>query len=105
MSTFEEGFAAAETAADAVLKTLGDVSKLTRQMRKAAQDGNIGAVRRSSERLQDSLNLIRQEVANAAAAWPFTPEQERGYLQEHYPKELKQVAERRACKYSKETAG
>ena len=95
MSTFEEGFAAAESAADAVLKTLGDVSKLTRQMRKAAQDGNIGAVRRSSERLQDSLNLIRQEVANAANAWPFTPEEERGYLQEHYPEELKQVAGRK----------
>ena len=92
MSTFEEGFAAAEYAAEAVLKTLGDVSRLTRQMRKAAQDGNIAAVRRTSERLQDSLNLIRQEVANAADAWPFTPEGEREYLQGQYAEELKQVA-------------
>ncbi len=92
MPTFEEGFAAAENAAESVLKTLSDVTKLTRQMRKAAQDGNIGAVRRSSERLQDSVNLIRQEVANAAEAWPFTPEEEPGYLQEHYPEELKQAA-------------
>ena len=92
MSTFEQGFTAAENAADAVLKTLGDVSRLTRQMRKAAQDGNIAAIRRSSERLQDSLNVIRQEVANAADAWPFTPEGEREYLQGQYTGELKEEA-------------
>ena len=95
MSTFEQGFAAAENAADAVLKTLGDVSKLTRQMRKAAQDGNIAAVRRTSERLQDSINLIRQEVANAGNAWPFTSEDERAYLENQYAEELKEVARRK----------
>lgn len=82
MSTFEEGFAAAESAADSVLKALGDVSTLAKQMRKAAQDGNIAAVRRSSEQLQEGLNVIRQEVGNAGGAWPFTPENEREYLQE-----------------------
>ena len=92
MSTFEEGFAAAENAADSVLNTLGDVTRLARQMRKAAQDGNIAAVRRSSERLQDSINLIRQEVGNAAEAWPFTPDNEREYLQEKYAEELKSEA-------------
>ena len=92
MSTFEEGFAASETAADAVLKTLGDVSKLARQMRKAAQDGNIAAVRRTSERLQAGLSLIQQEFANASAAWPFTSEEEREYLQGQYADELRQEA-------------
>ena len=92
MSTFEEGFAAAENAADSVLKAFGSVSTLARQMRKAAQDGNIAAVRRASERLQASLSLIRQEVANAAGAWPFTPDDEREYLQTQYVEELKQVA-------------
>ena len=47
MSTFEEGFAAAESAADSVQKTLSDVTRLARQMRKAAQDGNIAAVRKN----------------------------------------------------------
>ena len=92
MSTFEEGFAAAENAADSVLKAFGSVSMLARQMRKAAQDGNIAAVRRASERLQDSLGLIRQEVANAAESWPFTPDDEREYLQTQYAEELKEVA-------------
>ena len=92
MPTFEEGFAAAENAAESVLKTLSDVTRLTKQMRKAAQDGNIAAVRRTSERLQDSLNLVRQEVANAADAWPFTPDHEREYLQGQYAEELKEEA-------------
>ena len=92
MTTFEDGFAAAEKAADSVLKTLGDVSKLTRDLRKAAVDGNIAAVRRNSERLQDSIGLIRQEVANAVGAWPFTPEEELEYLDKHYSEELKEEA-------------
>ena len=95
MPTFEQGFADAEKAADSVLKTLGDLARVARQVRKAAQDGNIAAVRRSSERLQDGLNLVRQEVANTADAWPFTPEEEQGYLQEHYAEELKEEARKK----------
>jgi hypothetical protein len=95
MPTFEQGFADAENAADSVLNALSDVSKLARQLRKAAQDGNIAAVRRSSERLQDGINLIRQEVANAADAWPFTPQGEQEYLLEQYAEELKEEARKK----------
>ena len=95
MPTFEQGFADAENAADSVLTALTSVSALARQLRKAAQDGNIAAVRRSSERLQDGINLIRQEVANAADAWPFTPEREQEYLQEQYAEELKEEARKK----------
>ena len=95
MPTFEQGFADAENAADSVLTALNSVSALARQLRKAAQDGNIAAVRRSSERLQDGINLIRQEVANAADAWPFTPEREQEYLQEQYAEELKEEARKK----------
>ena len=92
MPTFEQGFADAEKAAESVLTALNSVSTLARQMRKAAQDGNIAAVRRSSERLQEGLNLISQEVANAGNAWPFTPEDEREYLEKQYSEELKEEA-------------
>ena len=95
MPTFEEGFAAAENAADSMLKALGDVATLTRQLRKAAQDGNIAAVRRVSERLDTGVNLIRQEAANAANAWPFTEEAEREYLEDRYAEELKGEAQKK----------
>ena len=95
MSTFEEGFAAAEDAAGSVLNALKKVSKQARELQKAAQDGNIAAVRRSSEQLKDGLTLIQQEVANSADAWPFTDEGERGYLEKQYSEELKEEARKK----------
>ena len=49
MPTFEQGFADAEKAADSVLKSLNDFTRLAKQLRKAAQEGNIAAVRRTGE--------------------------------------------------------
>ena len=95
MPTFEQGFADSENAADSVLQTLGNATKLARELRKAAQDGNIAALRRTAERLEDSLTLIRQEIANAAGAWPFRPEEEQGYLQEQYAGELMEEARKK----------
>ena len=95
MPTFEEGFMTAEKAADSVLNALNEATRIARQLRKASQDGNIAAVRRLSERLDPAVNLIRQEVANASAAWPFTAEEEREYLEGEYSSELQAQAENR----------
>ena len=92
MTTFEDGFAAAEKAADSVLTALKSYSLLAAQLRKAARDGNIAAVRRTSQQLQNRISLIQQEVANAAGAWPFDPEAERDYLERQYAQELKEEA-------------
>ena len=92
MTTFEDGFAAAEKAADSVLTALKSYSLLAAQLRKAARDGNIAAVRRTSQQLQNRIGLIQQEVANAAGAWPFAPEAERDYLESQYSEELKEEA-------------
>ena len=92
MTTFEDGFAAAEKAADSVLTALKSYSLLATQLRKAARDGNIAAVRRTSLQLQNRISLIQQEVANAAGAWPFDPEAERDYLEGQYSEELKEEA-------------
>ena len=89
MPTFEQGFASAENAADSALQAVSDFTKLARELRKAARDGNIAAVRKSAERLQDSTALVRQEAVNAANAWPFTPEEEQEHLRERYAEELK----------------
>ena len=66
MRTFEDGFAAAENAAESVLKTLNEAAGIARQLRKASQDGNIAAVRRRGELLGSVVNVIRQEIANAS---------------------------------------
>ena len=75
MSTFEEGFAATEKAADSVLQALGDVSRLARQLQRDAKAGNIVAIRRGTARLEESLSLIRQQVGNATQAWPFAQDE------------------------------
>ena len=72
MPTFEEGFAEVESAADSVLGASNELARIARQMKKAAQEGNIAALRRASERLDDALAVLRQNTLNAAAAWPFT---------------------------------
>ena len=95
MSSFEEGFSAAERAAESVLTALNEAAAVARRLRKASQDGNIAAVRRESERLEPVVNLIRQEVSNATTAWPFTAEEERQYLEEGYSSELQAEARKR----------
>ena len=92
MPTFEEGFKEVESAADSVLGASNELTRITRQLKKAAQEGNIAALRRASERLDDALAVLRQNTLNAAAAWPFASDQERVYLQESYVEELKTVA-------------
>ena len=98
MPSFEEGFAAAEGAAESVLKALNEAAVVARQLRKAGQDGNIAAVRRQGERLESTVNVIRQEVANASTAWPFTVEEERQYLEKSYSAEFQKEAEKRGVK-------
>lgn len=95
MATFEEGFRTAEAAADSVIKSLNEATGIARQLRKASQDGNIAAVKRQGERLDAVMDVIRQEVANASTAWPFTAEQERQYLEGGYGPELQAEARKR----------
>ena len=95
MPTFEEGFSAAENAADSVLASLNDAASIARQLRKASQEGNIAAVRRHSERLGTVVGRIGQEISNASSAWPFTADEERQYMEDGYTEELKGEAQRR----------
>ena len=89
MPTFEEGFAATESAADSVLDAMNEATRLARQLRKASQDGNIAAIRRLADRLEASANVISQAASNAATAWPFPEEAERPYLEQEYSGELR----------------
>ena len=95
MNTFEEGFAATETAADSVLQALSDVTKVAKQLRKGAKEGNIAAIGRETARLEESLSAIRQQVGNATRAWPFTAEEELAYLEDGYVEELQDEAKKK----------
>lgn len=92
MSTFEQGFADVERAAAAVAKASGVLVTLAKQIRKAAQEGDIAKIRKVSERLTVALDAVQQESANTRSAWPFNPEEEEAYLREEYEQELLNVA-------------
>ena len=74
MPSFEQAFNSAENVATSTFKASTDLAKLARQMQKAAQEGNIAAIKRSAEKLNDALGTVRQEVGNAIGAWPFRDE-------------------------------
>ena len=87
MGTFEEGFAEVERAASSVDAALRGANGTARRLGKAAQDGNIGAIRRETERLLNELTAVRQAIGNADGAWPFEPDDERVYLEQRYTDE------------------
>ena len=95
MTNFEDGFSAAESAADSILAVLNEAGTIARQLRKASQDGNIAAIRRLNQRLGPVTSAIGQAVSNASAAWPFTEEDERLYLEQSYGVELQGEAEKK----------
>ncbi len=92
MTSFERACQDTETAAASTLKAATDLAKLARTLQKAAREGNVSAIKRNAERLDGALDALRQEVANAVAAWPFEEGGEADYLRERYAVELRSVA-------------
>lgn len=94
METFEEGFAAVETAAGRAAAEAAALAKAAKQLIKAAQDGDVGQVRRQSGRLADQLSSVSEHVERSAASWPFTVESEHAYLEQRFGAELRGQADR-----------
>ena len=92
MPTFEQAFSDVENAAASALRAANSLASLARQMHRAAREGNIGNMRRCADRMLSSVKLVRQEVDNAANAWPFDDAQEEQYLRDSYTDELKKAA-------------
>lgn len=88
LTTFEQGFEDTERAADAAAKAVGSLLAATKQLKKAARDGDTAAIRRSSERLGLALDAVRQEIANARGSWPFGDDEEEAYLRNDFEAEL-----------------
>ena len=95
MDRFEQAFSDSERAANSTLKSAADLVKLTRQMQKAAKEGNVTAIKRAQDRLDAQLSDLRQAVANAVRSWPFEDEEEEQYLKGGYIDELRRTASER----------
>jgi hypothetical protein len=88
MGTFERAFEDAERAASAGVKAAVALTAAAKLLLKATKEGDIGKVRRATEKLRTVTEASKQDIANAIAAWPFTPEQDQEFLRDGYEAEL-----------------
>jgi hypothetical protein len=95
---FEEAFDNAEKVARAAENAARRLAGAARALAKAATEGDIGRIRRASERLAQEADIARQASGNACAAWALTPEAEEQYLRDQYAEELLRIAEANGLK-------
>ncbi|MCY4487237.1 MAG: hypothetical protein OXF11_09000 [Deltaproteobacteria bacterium] len=95
MPDFEQGFRDAERASAMMLDAVAELTKLARQLQKAAREGSIVGMKRVQERLDGALASVSQSTSNATQSWPFTDIDEEQYLGDSYVGELRRVASER----------
>ncbi|MCY3841745.1 MAG: hypothetical protein OXH09_24395 [Gammaproteobacteria bacterium] len=93
MGAIEQAFTDAETAAESARKAASSVVARARAMTKAAQEGNIGGLRKAQNDLGAALAALAEEVRTARDVWRWSPEQEEAYLGGDYAGELRTAAE------------
>ena len=93
MISFEQAFIDTERAADSTLVSARNLMTQARALQRAAKTGNITAVKRAQDRLDDAVEALRGEVEDAISSWPFEDHDERQYLDERYAAELRHAAE------------
>ena len=98
MDGFEQAFAGVETAAGATAKSAGDLTRLARQLEKAARDGNVNAIKRLQARLHDALPALGQTIENAGQSWPFDDSEVQQGLRDNYLNELMREANDRGLR-------
>lgn len=92
MSTFEEGFAAVEAAAEEAEAAVRTLAATARRLRKAAQEGAVGKLQREAHQLREVWASTDESVVRAAAAWPFDDGTASAYMGERYADELRSAA-------------
>ena len=92
MDSFERAFDDVERAAETAAHSSNDIVKLAKQLQKAAREGNIATIKRTQDKLDGALVVLRQTVANTVQAWPFQDGEEEQYLKDGYAQELRHTA-------------
>ena len=93
MDTFEQAFSDTERAAEATLRMAANLSSQLKALQKAAQRGNIAAIKRAQGSIEAALTHLSQEVKNASSAWPYQDDEVKQDLETRYLDELRQQAQ------------
>lgn len=93
MGAFERIFEETEAAAAVAHKAGAVLLRHARAMQKAAQQGNIGAIKRAQKAMGDALATLSEEVGDASSCWPLTEDEEENRLRTSYAEELRNAAD------------
>ena len=92
MDSFEQAFSGVERAAADTLIAARELTKIARQLEKAAKVGNVKALKRSQERIEGALVDLSRAARRATGSWPFESGEEERYLAMEYAAELIRTA-------------
>ena len=88
MAGFEQAFNDVEQAAEAARRAATRLASTANTLKKVAQEGNIAAIRRESNKLGGAIEEVRKEVERASTSWLFSESEEVDYLKDRYAAEL-----------------
>ena len=91
----EEAFGETETAAGVTVKAASRVLSQARAMVKAAQSGNVAAIRRAGQHLDVAFSDLVECAEDACESWTFDEEEERQFFETRFVAELKAAAAER----------
>ena len=93
MADFEQACNETERAAEEARKSAARVVSQARTLVKAAQTGNVSAIKRCKSKLNDVALELEQEVSNAISSWPYSDEEETDFFGCQFIQALKEAAE------------
>lgn len=93
LDRLEQAFAATEDAAEIARKSAATVVSQSRALVKAAQTGNLAAIKRTQDRLKASADLLVQDINAATTAWPLSDDEEQALFEVQYVSLLQAAAD------------
>ncbi len=90
--SFEQSCADTKRLADGAVAASKKLLAASKELAKAADDGDVVKLHKAVEKLTSAMAAARQDVANAATGWPLTAEDEERLLRSGFEDELVAVA-------------
>ena len=98
MDSLEGAFEETEEAAGAAVKAASRVMSQARAMVRAAQTGNITAIKRAGQSLDEAVAKLVEQAEDACESWTFSDEEEQRYFEKRFVEDLKTSADMRGLK-------
>ena len=92
MDGFEQAFSHVEAEAAGTLSAARELTKVARQLERAAKVGNVKALKRSQVRIEDAMAALSRAAQRTVRSWPFESDEEERYLAREYAAELIRTA-------------